>query len=176
MVEGHQCARVIHWHRARLVNKKFACSSPNGRFADGARAIDGCVLTRAEHIGKNLFYFFQKPAGADATKGPGAARRAGSGGSNASTQATTTVVHVHFGMSGRLKTFATADEPETTPTTRLRLVAEDNSIGGHLSAMTVKHGGLDLFEAKMAELQEQFRSQLELRLNLVLPRRADRLL
>ncbi|XRB19699.1 endonuclease 8 [Pseudoscourfieldia marina] len=55
-------------------------------------------------------------------------------------------------MSGRFKTFATDAEPETTATTRLRLIAEDNSIGGHLSAMTVKHGGIDLFESKMAEL------------------------
>lgn len=141
MVEGHQCARVIHWHRTRLQGRKFSASSPNSRFTEGASLINGCLLTRCEHIGKNLFYFFTPPPPSSSLDNASSVR-----------STSTTVVHVHFGMSGRFKTFATDAEPETTATTRLRLIAEDNSIGGHLSAMTVKHGGIDLFESKMAEL------------------------
>ena len=52
MVEGHQCARVIAWHRKKLVGKVFQATSPNGRCAEGATRISGCKLARAEHIGK----------------------------------------------------------------------------------------------------------------------------
>jgi hypothetical protein len=48
MVEGHQCHRVAHAHRRTLLGRVFRCTSPNGRFAEGARALDGKRLTRIE--------------------------------------------------------------------------------------------------------------------------------
>jgi len=123
MVEGHQCHRVAHHHRNVLLGKKFQASSPNGRFVAGAKAIDGQKLQRIEVIGKNLFYFF----------GP------------------TAVLHFHFGMSGAFKTFNLPGE-EPKPTTRLRLVNEEEDIVAHLSAMTVNIGAADLYEEKLKAL------------------------
>ena len=117
MVEGHGVHRVAVTHRRALVGKRFAATSPNGRFEQGARAIDGEPLRKIEAIGKNLFYFY--------------------GDASASNRAETNkVVHVHFGMSGRwsLVDAARAEEPRST--TRLRL--EGDGLVSHLSAMTVE--------------------------------------
>lgn len=46
MVEGHQCHRVAHFHRETMVGKCFKATSPNGRFVDGAKAINGKPLKR----------------------------------------------------------------------------------------------------------------------------------
>jgi len=116
MVEGHGVHRVAVTHRRALVGKRFAATSPNGRFEQGARAIDGEPLRKIEAIGKNLFYFY--------------------GDASASNRAETNkVVHVHFGMSGRFGVFAADTAPDATANTRLRL--EGHGIVALLSAMTV---------------------------------------
>jgi hypothetical protein len=51
------------------------------------------------------------------------------------------VCAVHFGMSGRFNA-AAGPAPEVRPTTRLALVNEEHNLVAHLSAMTVKHGGV----------------------------------
>ena len=106
MVEGHGVHRVAQAHRRALVGKKFKASSPNGRFVDGARAIDDKALARVEAIGKNLFYFFDRGEGG---RGGGSERHGHH------------VMHVHFGMSGRFSVHAASDPPAATPTTRLKL-------------------------------------------------------
>jgi hypothetical protein len=58
------------------------------------------------------------------------------------------VVHIHFGMSGAFRT-ASLPGPEPTPTTRLRLVHDSTGLMAHLSAMTVAHGGVDLYQEKV---------------------------
>ncbi|GLC40886.1 bubble DNA binding [Pleodorina starrii] len=58
MVEGHQCHRVAAAHRRLLVGRAFIARSPNGRFKEGAAAINAKPLQRIEVHGKNLFYFF----------------------------------------------------------------------------------------------------------------------
>lgn len=114
MVEGHGVHRVAVAHRRQLVGKRFAATSPNGRFADGARAIDQTVLQRVEAVGKNMFYFFNEREGPDAH-----------------------VMHVHFGMSGRFSTHDALSCPDPTATTRLRLEHREDGIVALLSAMTV---------------------------------------
>jgi len=143
MVEGHSVHRIASRFRSNLVGRKFAASSPNGRFADGAAAIDGRVLSRMEAVGKNLFAFFR-----DDDEGEEEA----------------VVVHVHFGMSGVWAVYdkSSADEvPEVKPTTRLRLEEITSNESGsrnaaeyvtHLSAMTVAHGTPDLYSSKKATL------------------------
>jgi len=59
MVEGHACHRVAHLHRKLLVGKRFVVTSPNGRFVEGAAAVDGRTLLSIEVHGKYLFYFFE---------------------------------------------------------------------------------------------------------------------
>ncbi|KAL9184280.1 hypothetical protein ACHAXT_002366 [Thalassiosira profunda] len=141
MVEGHSVHRIASRFRAKLVGRKFAARSPNGRFADGASAIDGRVLSRMEAVGKNLFAFF--------------------GGGDGDGEET--VVHVHFGMSGAWAVFDTLleDEPEVKPTTRLRLeeipgASSKNATRfvTHLSAMTVAHSDMSLYTSKKLSLGE----------------------
>ena len=100
------------------------------RFTEGAKAIDNQPLVRVEAHGKNLFYFFG-PAGH-------------------------IVMHVHFGMSGAFKLFDLAGPtaPEPTATTRLRLEDAGAGVAAHVSAMTVDHGGLELYAARTAKLGE----------------------
>ena len=81
MVEGHSVHRIASRFRTQLVGKKFAASSPNGRFAEGSQAIDNRVLSRMEAVGKNLFAFFSPEEAIASTDDD-------------------VVVHVHFGMSG----------------------------------------------------------------------------
>lgn len=58
MVEGHGVHRVAAAHRRELVGKRFAATSPNGRFAEGAAVIASKLLVDVQAIGKNLFYSF----------------------------------------------------------------------------------------------------------------------
>ena len=60
MVEGHSVHRVCELHRRKLVGSVVRAVSPNGRFAEGAAAIDGAVYSKIIAIGKNLFAFFTK--------------------------------------------------------------------------------------------------------------------
>ena len=101
MVEGHQVARTAAAHRATLAGRKFKAESPNRRFAEGAAAIDRKKLLDVQSVGKQLFYFFE---------------------SSESQKKERQVVAVHFGMSGRARVATLGSEPETTATTRLRLV------------------------------------------------------
>jgi formamidopyrimidine-DNA glycosylase len=126
MVEGHSVHRVAVGHAKRLCGRRFKATSPNGRFADGAKLINGREFSRIEAIGKNLFAFFAAAGTPDV------------------------VMHVHFGMSGKWSVVDQARAPEPTGTTRLRL--EGDGIISHLSAMTVDHGGMDLFEEKRSKL------------------------
>lgn len=130
MVEGHSVHRVASRHRDLLVGKKFKATSPNGRFADGAAAIDGKPFQRIEAVGKNLFAFF------GATKG------------------TLAVVHIHFGMAGVWSVFDSTQEtvPPTTSTTRLCLEHPETGLVSHLSAMTVQLGDEDFYNKKRSTL------------------------
>jgi hypothetical protein len=62
----------------------------------------------------------------------------------------TVVVHVHFGMSGAFRT-SLLPGPDATPTTRLRLVHSPSQLVAHLSAMTVQHGSLGLYQEKVSK-------------------------
>jgi formamidopyrimidine-DNA glycosylase len=164
MVEGHSVHRIASRFRSQLVGKRFTASSPNGRFTDGARAIDGKYLSRMEAVGKNLFAFFNDNCGT-----------AGSDNDEDSV-----VVHVHFGLSGAWAVFNTTSssggeivgevEPEVKPTTRLRLEEITTSSQGttthkictHLSAMTVAHGNYTLYSVLFlwkSRLQQQQQQQ-----------------
>jgi len=128
MVEGHSVHRVAANHRSKLVGKKFTCTSPNGRFTEGAAAITGKPFRAIEAVGKNLFAWFGIGDDRDVC------------------------VHVHFGMAGNWAVFK-KDEPDTTPTTRLRM--EGGGLVSHLSAMTVQHGTrASLYEPKRSKLGE----------------------
>jgi formamidopyrimidine-DNA glycosylase len=131
MVEGHGVKRVCERHKKVLLNKMFKCDSPNGRFKEGAKLINNKLLYRIESVGKNLFYFFL---------------------GNSDQKKDSTVVHVHFGMSGRFFNSGLGNLPEPTPTTRLRMINKEANVGALLSAMTCNYGNLSLYAEKRAKL------------------------
>ena len=135
MVEGHSVHRVASMHRKRLVGKAFTAWSPNGRFTEGANAINGKVFSRIEAVGKNLFAFFDGEQSPNKDEGD-----------------TSVVMHVHFGMAGNWAVYMNEAAPEPTKTNRLRL--EYPGIVADLSAMTVQHGGIELYNEKRSKLGE----------------------
>jgi len=122
-------------HRKRLVGKSFFAWSPNGRFTEGAKAINGKVFSRIEAVGKNLFAFFDIDKTANKDEGE-----------------ESIVMHVHFGMAGNWAVYMNEDAPEPTKTNRLRL--EYPGIVADLSAMTVQHGGIKMYDEKRSKLGE----------------------
>ena len=75
MPEGHTLHRLALDHRKLLLGREVKASSPQGRFEEGAAAIDGQKLVAVEAHGKHLFYDFE-------------------GG---------LMVHVHLGLFGRFR-------------------------------------------------------------------------
>lgn len=92
MPEGHTIHGLARRHRKAFAGSVVRATSPQGRFEDGARAIDGQVMTTAEARGKHLFYGFDDGD----------------------------VLHVHLGLIGTFRTFG-GDAPDPTPSTRLVL-------------------------------------------------------
>ncbi|CAK9867518.1 unnamed protein product [Sphagnum jensenii] len=123
MVEGPGVHRVAVAHRRILQGRVYQANSPNGRFADGAAAINGHVLSHIEAHGKHIFYFFTpkklEEEGLLEKLGPDAV-----------------VVHIHFGMAGTFHTFPYPG-PEPRPTTRLRLENKEEGFVAHLSASLI---------------------------------------
>ncbi|MGK2882257.1 MAG: Fpg/Nei family DNA glycosylase [Mycobacterium sp.] len=56
MPEGHTLHRLAKLHQREFAGRAVAVSSPQGRFSDGAAAVDGRVLKRASAWGKHLFH------------------------------------------------------------------------------------------------------------------------
>src|SRR6476646_2440097 len=95
MPEGNTVHRYAREQSEDLRGRRVAVSSPQGRFAEEARLLDGRRFLRAEARGKHLFHFWE-------------GRR---------------VVHVHLGMFGRFTRFE-GDPPAPRPTVRMRLSAK----------------------------------------------------
>ncbi|GAA2993013.1 Fpg/Nei family DNA glycosylase [Kitasatospora albolonga] len=92
MPEGHIIHRLATEHAKGFAHRPVAVSSPQGRFADGARLIDGQVLTEAQAHGKHLFLGFSEDRW----------------------------LHVHLGLYGEF-TFGPAPAPAPVGLVRLRL-------------------------------------------------------
>src|SRR5579875_3086927 len=58
MPEGHTLHRLARLHQRRFAGSPVAVSSPQGRFARSAAAVDGLVLRRASVWGKHLFHHY----------------------------------------------------------------------------------------------------------------------
>ncbi|MCK9897328.1 Fpg/Nei family DNA glycosylase [Frankia sp. AgB32] len=95
MPEGHTVHRLATVHLQMFRGRTTRVTSPQGRFADGARLLDGRVLTDAQAHGKHLLLFF----GGDA------------------------VLHVHLGIYGTYAV-GPPPAPVPTGALRLRLAAD----------------------------------------------------
>lgn len=58
MPEGHSVHRIARQFSRNFVGHRIAVSSPQGRFAEGAKQIDGHVMTDARAVGKQMFLEF----------------------------------------------------------------------------------------------------------------------
>ena len=58
MPEGHTIHRAALDHAKMIAGKRISAISPQGRFADGAAAIDGAVCDSTGAVGKHLLYHF----------------------------------------------------------------------------------------------------------------------
>ncbi|MFC7550609.1 Fpg/Nei family DNA glycosylase [Plantactinospora sp. GCM10030261] len=95
MPEGHTIHRLAARHRELFAGDKVLAGSPQGRFADGAAALSGTVLTGTEAYGKHLLHHY-------------------SGG---------LILHVHLGLYGRF-TDGDGEPPAPVGQVRLRLASD----------------------------------------------------
>jgi endonuclease-8 len=94
MPEGHTLHRLATAVREHFAGRIVSVSSPQGRFAESARLVDGTELVTAESWGKHLFVDFAQER----------------------------IVHVHLGLYGKLDVHD-GPPPPPVGQVRLRLVA-----------------------------------------------------
>ncbi len=100
MPEGHTLHRLARLHQRRFAGAPVAVSSPQGRFASSAAAVDGRLLRRASAWGKHLFHHY--------AEGP--------------------IVHIHLGLYGTFTEWARPPGgllPEAVGQVRMRMVGAD---------------------------------------------------
>lgn len=100
MPEGHTLHRLARLHQRRFGRAPVRVGSPQGRFTEGASAVDGRVLRKASAWGKHLFHHY---AGAQ-------------------------VVHVHLGLYGTFTEFGAADPaliPDPVGQVRMRMLGAE---------------------------------------------------
>lgn len=99
MPEGHTIHRAARRQRSELGGQTLRASSPQGRFAEGAAALDGRRLEGIDAVGKHLFYRFDDGE----------------------------VLHVHLGLFGRFRHHP-APAPEPRGLIRLRLEGDEAAV------------------------------------------------
>ena len=92
MPEGHTIRRLARRHAKLLVGQRVAADSPQGRFDDGARLLDGRLLDATDAWGKHLFHRYDD-----------------------------LWLHVHLGLYGKFRD-GVLPAPEPRGALRLRLV------------------------------------------------------
>ncbi len=100
MPEGHTIHRHARRHQKALAGQTVAMGSPQGRFSDGARRLDGRVLETVDAHGKHLFYRWE---GAE-------------------------TLHIHLGLFGKFRFYRTSPPPPPSVNTRLSMAGEDTTI------------------------------------------------
>lgn len=96
MPEGHTIHRLARRHARLLVGQRIAADSPQGRFDDGARLLDGRVLDATDAWGKHLFHRYDD-----------------------------LWLHVHLGLYGKFRD-GVLPAPEPRGALRLRLVGGEH--------------------------------------------------
>ncbi|MGW0160620.1 Fpg/Nei family DNA glycosylase [Mycobacterium sp. NPDC003323] len=116
MPEGHTLHRLARLHQKRFGRSPVTVSSPQGRFADGAAAVSGRVLRRADAWGKHLFHHYDGGA----------------------------VVHVHLGLYGTF-TEAALPLPAPVGAVRMRMVGAEygTDLRGPTACEVIDAGGVD---------------------------------
>lgn len=98
MPEGHTIHRLALDHHRDFAGQQLKISSPQGRFTDGARILNGKTLQLVEAYGKHLCYEF-------------ASRK---------------LLHIHLGLYGKFRGHK-VPPPETRGAVRLRVVGDEKA-------------------------------------------------
>ena len=100
MPEGHTLHRLARLHQRRFGRAPVRVGSPQGRFTEGAGAVDRHVLRKASAWGKHLFHQYDGGA----------------------------VVHIHLGLYGKFTEFGAtdpADIPDPVGQVRMRMIGAE---------------------------------------------------
>ena len=122
MPEGHTIHRLARDLSADLGGRRVRASSPQGRFAEGARRIDGATLLGAEAWGKHLFLTFDNGE----------------------------VLHIHLGLIGKLRRqLSPAAEP--VGLVRLRLEGDESAwdLSGPMICAVVPPDAVDVVTSEL---------------------------
>ena len=98
MPEGHTIHRIAQDHRKWFVDQSTGLFSPQGRFDNEARKLDGAILRDVTACGKHLFYHW----------GP---RK---------------IVHVHLGLYGKFRIYKNP-APQPRGAVRMRMIGQDRT-------------------------------------------------
>jgi endonuclease-8 len=122
--EGHTIHRAARRQNAVLAGHAIRTSSPQGRFAAGAAALDGRVLLGVEAVGKHLFHRWEGDE----------------------------VLHVHLGLFGRFREHPTPPPPPRGAL-RLRMEGPDVTIdlSGPTACELVGEEGMARIVARLGE-------------------------
>jgi len=96
--EGHKTHYLARHHTSLLAGHKLRVISPQGRFTEDAKQVDGQKLEKVQAVGKHLFYCFPKGRS----------------------------IHVHLGRYGSFKEHIGAPEPKGL--VRMRLMGPEITI------------------------------------------------
>lgn len=121
MPEGHMIHRLARDHQRQFAGRALSVSSPQGRFRDGAEAIDGRVLNRVDARGKHLFYEWDGP-----------------------------ILHVHLGLYGKFRSHP-SPPPEPRGAVRLRVIGDEHTfdLNGPTACELMDHSGLAAIQARL---------------------------
>ena len=124
MPEGHTIHRAARRQNAVLAGHAIRTSSPQGRFAAGAAALDGRVLLGVEAVGKHLFHRWEGDE----------------------------VLHVHLGLFGRFREHPTPPPPPRGAL-RLRMEGPEVTIdlSGPTACELVGEEGMARIVARLGE-------------------------
>ena len=110
MPEGHTLFRLATDQNKSIGKQILRINSPQGRFSEGAAAIDGLRLKRVKSLGKHLFYHF---------KGRTVARNA--------SKTAEIILHVHLGLFGKYRTHRNPP-PEPRGAVRVRFTGKQFTV------------------------------------------------
>ncbi|QDQ98062.1 Fpg/Nei family DNA glycosylase [Tomitella fengzijianii] len=122
MPEGHTVHRLAAIHEERFAGRPVRVSSPQGRFAQEARLVDGRVLERADAYGKHLLHFYDVDL----------------------------AVHVHLGIYGVFEEEKTPMDPPRGQV-RMRMVGAEfgTDLRGPTRCEVVDHAAVDRLRARL---------------------------
>lgn len=106
MPEGHTVHRMARDHSKHLAGQIIAVTSPQGRFADGAKRLNGKRLISASAHGKHLFYRWVNPQAA---------------------RPRVINMHVHLGLYGKFRVHRNP-APEPRGAVRVRMIGDQRTI------------------------------------------------